>query len=101
MVRVGILTTQEVVAVGLRAILETAVSPFHITTEIPAGVEPDVVLYDVIKLVDEDGNDLDYWLTESSSTVIAIDRTLRPALSLARGRRAWSGASPWASPPLS
>ena len=80
MVRVGILTTQEVVAVGLRAILENAVSPFHITTDIPAGVEPDVVLYDVIKLVDEDGNDLDYWLTESSSTVIAIDRTLRPSL---------------------
>jgi DNA-binding NarL/FixJ family response regulator len=80
LVRVGILTTQEVVAVGLRAILENAVSPFLITTEIPAGVEPDVVLYDVIKLVDEDGNDLDYWLTESSSTVIAIDRTLRPSL---------------------
>jgi DNA-binding NarL/FixJ family response regulator len=80
LVRVGILTTQEVVAVGLRTILENAVSPFRITTEIPAGVEPDVVLYDVIKLVDEDGNDLDYWLTESSSTVIAIDRTLRPSL---------------------
>ena len=80
LVRVGILTTQEVVAVGLRVILENAVSPFHITTEIPAGLEPDVVLYDVIKLVDEDGNDLDYWLTESSSTVIAIDRTLRPSL---------------------
>ena len=79
-VRVGILTTQEVVAVGLRTILENAFSPFHITTEIPAGVEPDVVLFDVIKLVDEDGNDLDYWLTESSSTVIAIDRTLRPSL---------------------
>ena len=68
------------VAVGLRTILDNAVSPFHITTDIPAGVEPDVVLYDVIKLVDEDGNDLDYWLTESTSTVIAIDRTLRPSL---------------------
>ena len=85
LVRVGILTTQEVVGVGLRTILENAVSPFHITTDIPAGVEPDVVLYDVIKLVDEDGNDLDYWLTESSSTVIAIDRTLRPSL-VARAR---------------
>jgi DNA-binding CsgD family transcriptional regulator len=77
---VGILTTQEVVAVGLRTILETAVSPFRITTEIPTGVEPDVVLYDVIKLDGADGTDLDYWLTESSSTVIAIDRTLRPSL---------------------
>ena len=76
----GILTTQEVVAVGLRTILENAVAPFSITTSVPAGAEPDVVLYDVIKLHVEDGMDLDYWLKESSSTVIAIDRTLRPQL---------------------
>ena len=77
-----ILTTQDVVAVGLRTILENAASPFHISTQIPAGAEPDVVLYDVIKLVPEDGSDLDYWLKESSSTVIAIDRTLRPDLGI-------------------
>jgi DNA-binding CsgD family transcriptional regulator len=81
-IRVGILTTQEVVAVGLRTILENAPGPCHITSHVPSGVEPDVVLYDLIKLVVEDGSDLEYWLTESSSTVIAIDRTLRPELGI-------------------
>jgi NarL family two-component system response regulator LiaR len=80
-IRVGILTTQEVVAVGLRTILENAPT-VHIISHVPAGVEPDVVLYDLIKLVVEDGRDLEYWLTESSSTVIAIDRTLRPELGI-------------------
>jgi DNA-binding NarL/FixJ family response regulator len=77
---VEILTTQQVVAVGLRTILESASAPFDIVTTGPIGAEPDVVLYDVIKMHDEDGTDLDYWLKESSSTVIAIDRTLRPEL---------------------
>ena len=77
---VEILTTQQVVAVGLRTILESAAAPFEIVTSGPMGAEPDVVLYDVIKLHVEDGIDLDYWLKESASTVIAIDRTLRPDL---------------------
>ena len=47
---VDIATTQEVVAVGLRTILETAAGPFDITTSGPAGDEPDVVLFDVIQL---------------------------------------------------
>jgi DNA-binding NarL/FixJ family response regulator len=78
---VGILTTQEVVAIGLRTILESAAIPFAVTTgqQLEIG-EPDVVLYDVIKLHREDGADLDYWLKESKSTVIAIDRTLKPEL---------------------
>ena len=75
-----ILTTQQVVAVGLRTILAGASVPFEIVTTGPLGAEPDVVLYDVIKLHEEDGTDLDYWLKESASTVIAIDRTLRPEL---------------------
>ncbi len=38
------------------------------------------MLYDVIKLHEEDGDDLDYWVKISASIVIAIDRTLRPDL---------------------
>ena len=64
-------TTQEVVTVGLRTILETAAGPFHITTTGPAGDEPDVVLYDVIHMRDGDDSGLDHWLTQTASTVIA------------------------------
>ena len=82
---VTILTTQPVVARGLQAILEEARAPFDIRIVEPNGEEPDVVLYDTIKLQVEDGGDLDHWLKETASVVIAIDRTLRPAL-LARAR---------------
>jgi DNA-binding NarL/FixJ family response regulator len=89
---VDILTTQEVVAVGLRTILETADSPFPITTRGTQDAEPDVVLYDVIKLQVEDGADLDYWLKDTGSTVIAVVRTLRPDL----GARAMAKGVEWA-----
>ena len=85
-------TTQEVVTVGLRTILETAAGPFDITTTGPTGDEPDVVLYDVIHMRDGDDSGLDYWLTETASTVIAIDRTLRPEL----GARAKEKGVEWA-----
>ena len=89
---VRIETTQEVVSLGLRTILETAAGPFHITTTGPTGDEPDVVLYDVIHMRDGDDSGLDYWLTETASTVIAIDRTLRPEL----GARAREKGVEWA-----
>jgi DNA-binding NarL/FixJ family response regulator len=89
---VWIETTQEVVTLGLRTILETTTGPFHITTTGPTGDEPDVVLYDVIHLRDGDDSGLDYWLTETASTVIAIDRTLRPEL----GARAKEKGVEWA-----
>jgi DNA-binding CsgD family transcriptional regulator len=89
---VEILTTQEVVAVGLRTILETATGPFAITTTGPIGDEPDVVLYDVIHLRDGDDSGLGYWLKQTASTVIAIDRTLRPEL----GARAKHQGVEWA-----
>ena len=75
-------TTQEVVTVGLRTILESAAGPFQITTTGPTGDDPDVVLFDVIHMRDGDDSGLDHWLTETASTVIAIaiDRTLRPEL---------------------
>jgi hypothetical protein len=63
---VGILTTQQVVAEGLRAILQRVSAPFTIKFG-PDDGEPDVVLYDVIKLAVEDGKDLDYWLTRTAS----------------------------------
>jgi DNA-binding NarL/FixJ family response regulator len=75
---VDILTTQEVVAEGLRAILQR-VAPFDVKIG-PGHGEPDVVLYDLIKLDTEGGADLDYWLAQAASTVIAIDRTLKPEL---------------------
>ena len=89
---VEILTTQEVVSVGLRTILETAARPFDITTTGPAGDDPDVVLYDVIHMKDGDDSSLEYWLKETASTVIAIDRTLRPEL----GARAREKGVEWA-----
>ena len=89
---VEISTTQEVVAVGLRTILEAAAGPFDITTTGPVGDEPDVVLYDVIHLRDGDDSGLGYWLKQTASTVIAIDRTLRPEL----GTRAKEQGVEWA-----
>ena len=89
---VRIETTQEVVSLGLRTILETAAGPSHITTTGPTGDEPDVVLYDVIHMRDGDDSGLDHWITETASTVIAIDRTLRPEL----GARAKEKGVEWA-----
>jgi NarL family two-component system response regulator LiaR len=80
---VQIITTQRVVEVGLRMILEWADAPFRITTAGPAGAEPDVVLFDVIKMRDGDTTELELWLKESAATVIAINRTLRPELGAA------------------
>src|SRR3954462_13641339 len=88
----GIETTQEGVPVGLRPILESATGPFNITTTGPTGDEPDVVLYDVIHMRDGDDSGLDHWLTNTASTVIAIDRTLRPDL----GARAKEKGVEWA-----
>jgi DNA-binding NarL/FixJ family response regulator len=92
---VEVITTQEVVAVGLRTILETAQGGFTITTQGPldaaADAEPDVVLYDVIKLHEDDGKELDRLLRQTASCIIAVDRTLSPAL----GRRAKDAGVEW------
>src|SRR4029078_8155808 len=65
---------------GCRRPLEIAPGPLTITTSGPADTEPDIVLYDVIKLHEEDGADLDYWLKIPARIAIPIARTLRPAL---------------------
>jgi DNA-binding NarL/FixJ family response regulator len=61
-------------------ILEWAKAPFRIVTAGPAGADPDVVLFDVIKMRDGDTDELETWLKDSAATVIAINRTLRPEL---------------------
>jgi DNA-binding NarL/FixJ family response regulator len=77
---VQIATVQPVVELGLRTMLETAEAPFAITTTGPPEDEPDVVLYDVILMREGDTRELDAWVKETSTTVIAVDRTLRPEL---------------------
>lgn len=79
---VEIATTQQVVEVGLRTILEQADAPLTITTRATPGAEPDVVLFDVIHLREGDTTDLERWLKETATTVIAVDRTLRPELGI-------------------
>jgi DNA-binding NarL/FixJ family response regulator len=89
---VDIRTTQQVVAVGLRTILERADASLAIAFEGPAEAQPDVVLYDVIKLNEGNGMDLEHLLKHTVSTVIAVDRTLKPEL----GTRAREKGVEWA-----
>jgi DNA-binding NarL/FixJ family response regulator len=89
---VDIRTTQRVVELGLRTMLEHAQAPFEIRTEGPPGAQPDVVLYDVINLNDGSGDDLDLLLKHSLSMVIAVNRTLKSEL----GTRAREKGVEWA-----
>jgi DNA-binding NarL/FixJ family response regulator len=89
---VEIRTTQTVVEIGLKAMLELAAETFTVATEGPLGGHPDVVLYDVINLDESDGADLDHLLRHTVSTVIAVDRTLKPEL----GTRARDKGVEWA-----
>jgi len=79
---VQIVTTQRVVELGLRAMLAGVSAPFSLTTSGPAVADPDVVLFDVICMRDGDTTELDIWIKETDTTVIAIDRTLRPELGI-------------------
>jgi DNA-binding NarL/FixJ family response regulator len=77
---VQIRTTQRVVELGLRAMIAGVSAPFTLTTSGPEVAVPDVVLFDVICMRDGDTSELDIWVKDSDTTVIAIDRTLRPEL---------------------
>lgn len=58
----------------------------------PAGLEPDVVLYDAIGLHTGDGHDLDALVRETSAAVLVLAREARPDLTgsaLARGADGW------------
>ena len=83
--RVEIVTSQEVVEVGLRTVLETTPASFVVSTSRSAKPRPDVVLYDLQRLQNGHGSELTRWLTDSATTVIGIDPTPRPDLG-ARGR---------------
>ena len=86
---VAVVTPHDIVAVGLRTMLaQTGPSLRLVDAE---HEEPDIVLYDVVALLDENTTDLDHWVKETASTVVAMTRPLRPdlgALALERGAEA-------------
>jgi DNA-binding NarL/FixJ family response regulator len=88
---VEISTPHDVVAAGLQTIIEAELGSKVFTTVGPVDGEPDVVFYDVMGLHEGDGADLDHWVKETASTVIAVTTQLRPdlgALALERGAEA-------------
>ena len=89
---VDIDTPQEVVATGVRTILETTFGESVFTTVGPVDGEPDVVLYDVIGLASGDTSELDRVRQQTGSVVIAVSYNgLRPdleTLALERGAAA-------------
>jgi DNA-binding NarL/FixJ family response regulator len=78
-VRVAVVSSQAVVAHGLSDLL--ARHPDRVTVvTFPDGVDPDVVLYDVVDLVDGDLSELEELLQSTSAKVLAVSRDLRPDL---------------------
>jgi DNA-binding NarL/FixJ family response regulator len=77
---VEIVSAHDVVSAGLQAIIQAELGSQVFTTAGPVDGEPDLVLYDVIGLHEGDGSDLDYWVKDTASTVIAVTRELRPDL---------------------
>ena len=96
---VAVVTPHDVVAVGLRTMLaQTGPSLRLVDAE---HEEPDIVLFDVVALLDEDTSDLDHWVKETASTVVAMTRPLRPdlgALALEHGATARSPRQPSTTP---
>ena len=78
--RVGIVSPQEVVASGLRVLLDGADGGWEVVSEDDGATPPDVVLYDVLGLHDGDGSDLEHLVRQDGSVVIAVGRDLRPDL---------------------
>lgn len=98
-VRVAIVTTQEVVARGLVAMLSDYPERVVVTT-LPGtrsrATGVDVILYDTLGLYNAEGADLDHLLHRTSATVIAFSRDMRPDLrahALALGCHAWVSMS--------
>jgi DNA-binding NarL/FixJ family response regulator len=81
----AVITPHNIVAVGLRTLLA------GVPLVDPATGEPDVLLYDVAGLAEGVTDELDHWVKETASTVVALTRPLRPdlgALALERGAEA-------------
>ena len=76
---IQVVTTQPVVANGIESLLVGRHDDLLITVGTADG-EPDVVFYDVIGLHERDGDDLEWWVAHTSSTVIAVTQDLRPDL---------------------
>ncbi len=75
---VGVITPHEIVAVGLHTMLTGF--PESVRVVDVRDEEPDVLLYDVVALHDGDTSELDFWVKETASTVVALTRELRPDL---------------------
>jgi DNA-binding NarL/FixJ family response regulator len=79
---VAVVSPQPVVVEGLVAML----GHHHDRIEVvdgwvtPSDIEPDVVLYDVLGLVEGDGSDLAQLVKETAAVVFAVGRDLRPDL---------------------
>jgi DNA-binding NarL/FixJ family response regulator len=70
----------DVVEGGLRSILRGA-PDLEVLDEFPHfGVIPDVVVYDVVGVVADDGSQLSRYIAEQESSVVVVGRDLRPAL---------------------
>lgn len=87
--RLAVVAEQDVISAGLVSILG-ACAGIEIVAYPPAGPRsaPDVVLYDVAGLHENDGADLDHLVKETDAAVVALARDLRPDLAaqaLARG----------------
>ena len=88
---VEIVSPHDVVVTGLRGILEAELGAGVVITVGSVAGDPDVVLYDVIGLLEGDTTELDHWVKNAGSTVVAVSRDLRPDLAcsaLARGAQA-------------
>jgi len=91
-VRVAVVTTQQVVETGIHGLLEGVHGGLRIVAGGPVDREPDIVFYDVIGLHEHDGADLDHWVKETGSVVVAVTRELRPDLGAAALERGAVGA---------
>jgi len=82
LVKVAVLSSQQVVVEGFTAMLSRHHDRFVIVEvpTAPTDPEPDVVLYDVVGLVEGKGEDLDYLVKQTGAAVFAVTRKLRPDL---------------------
>ncbi|WP_205472493.1 response regulator transcription factor [Nocardioides sp. SYSU D00038] len=82
LVRVAVVTTDEIVAAGIEQVLSASGTPIEVVALDPSGAAdaPDVVLYDVKGLHDGDAGELEHLVKETPSVVVALAQDLRPEL---------------------